>query len=203
MMKRYNEKAKKSFKAKWNIYLFDKIMDGKELQIDEKDFKNFILTDKIVNRYTNDYWQKETDDKVGSLTISEIDSAMSNYEYGERSAIAEFERNYIEETFPMLMSIENFKKLVESKECYYCNTLIDEIHQLGENGRLRKKNLRGWTLEIDRIKPNFEYTLDNCVMSCYWCNHAKADEFSEEEFKSIGKEIGRIFKSRLSKINNS
>lgn len=33
-------------------------------------------------------------------------------------------------------------------------------------------------------------------MACYWCNNAKTDEFSAEEFAPVGKEIGEIFKNR-------
>jgi 5-methylcytosine-specific restriction endonuclease McrA len=91
----------------------------------------------------------------------------------------------------------DFEKLTTSTECYHCEISVDEIHELKEKGKLRKKNEEGWTLEIDRLKPNFEYTADNCAVSCYWCNNAKTDEFSSEEFKSIGREIRKIFKRRL------
>ena len=39
MVEKYNKLAKKSFKAKWNVYLLDKIIKRKELEIDEDDFK--------------------------------------------------------------------------------------------------------------------------------------------------------------------
>ena len=48
-------------------------------------------------------------------------------------------------------------------------------------------------MEIDRKKPNLEYTKENCVRCCYWCNSAKTDEFDDVEFESIGdasKKIG-------------
>ncbi|KOH46766.1 hypothetical protein NC99_04170 [Sunxiuqinia dokdonensis] len=35
------------------------------------------------------------------------------------------------------------------------------------------------------------------MFSCYWCNNAKTDTFSSEEFKIIGKEIGKIWEKRL------
>lgn len=34
-------------------------------------------------------------------------------------------------------------------------------------------------------------------MACYWCNNAKTDEFTAEEFKEIGKEIRKIWDVRL------
>ncbi|HPT73200.1 MAG TPA: hypothetical protein PLE74_13070, partial [Candidatus Cloacimonadota bacterium] len=56
---------------------------------------------------------------------------------------------------------------------------------------------RGWTLEIDRKKPNLEYEEDNCVMCCYWCNNAKTDEFDDVEFLPIGNAINQIWNGRL------
>lgn len=201
MMKKYNKLAKKSFKAKWNVYLLDKIIQGKELEIEENDFKKFILTDENVQQYSNDYWQKEAEEKIGDLKISEIDATINKFEYGERIYIEEYERNYIEEIFPALMPMVDFGKIIASSQCHHCEISIDKIYKLKEKGNLRKKNGEGWTLEIDRLKPNFEYTANNCVVSCYWCNNAKTDEFSAEEFKSIGREIRKIFEFRLSENN--
>ena len=203
MIEKYDQLAKKSFKAKWNVYLLDKIIKGKELDIDGNDFKRFILTDENVQQYSNNYWQKEAEEKIGKLKVTEIDSIINKFEYGERIYIEKYERNYIEETFPKLMSMMDFEKLMKSKQCYHCKISIDEIHELREKGKLRKKNGEGWKLEIDRLKPNFQYTASNCVLSCYWCNNAKTDEFSAEEFKNIGREIRKIFENRISKNNNT
>jgi 5-methylcytosine-specific restriction endonuclease McrA len=62
-----------------------------------------------------------------------------------------------------------------------------------------KKNERGWNFEIDRKKPNLEYTTENCVAACYWCNNAKTDEFDDVEFKPIGELIGDTLKARFNK----
>jgi len=198
MTEKYNELAKKSFKAKWNVYLLDKIIQGKEQDIKESDFKEFTLTNENIQQYSNEYWQKGAEEKIGDFSIAEIDATINKFEYGERIYIEEYEKNYIEETFPTLMSMVEFEKLMASTQCYHCEISIDDIHELREKEKLRKKNGEGWTLEIDRLKPNFEYTTNNCVMSCFWCNNAKTDEFSAEEFKSIGREIRKVFERRLS-----
>ena len=52
-------------------------------------------------------------------------------------------------------------------------------------------------MEIDRKAPNQEYSDDNCEPICYWCNNAKTDEFSAEEFKPIGMAIGNALRARL------
>ena len=68
---------------------------------------------------------------------------------------------------------------------------------MADIGQIRKKTLRGWKLEVDRLNSNFEYNSDNCVMACYWCNNAKTDEFSKDEFKIIGNAISLVWKSRM------
>ena len=60
-----------------------------------------------------------------------------------------------------------------------------------------EKNFRGWNLEIDRLNSNFEYKPDNCAMACYWCNNAKTDEFTEDEFMVIGEAIKNVWRERL------
>ena len=40
----------------------------------------------------------------------------------------------------------------------------------------------------------------NLELCCYWCNNAKSDEFTSGEFKSIGREIGKVMKKRLKGI---
>lgn len=196
-MKRYAEIAKRSFKAKWKIYLFNKIINQEETEISERDFEIYELNDLIVNLYSNVYWQELETYQIKGLTIRNIYEQIENYESKLSKNIKILENKYIKEKFPQIMSIEGFEKLIDQESCYYCDITLGEIEKLGKQKKLRKKNLRGWVLEIDRLKPNYEYFKENCVMSCYWCNNAKTDEFSESEFKQIGKVIREIFRKRL------
>lgn len=87
------------------------------------------------------------------------------------------------------------------RKCYYCNITEQQIKILDENGQIHTKRLttRGRTLEIERREPNKLYDeTENLAFSCYWCNNAKTDEFTAEEFKSIGNYIAEIWKNRLS-----
>lgn len=84
--------------------------------------------------------------------------------------------------------------------CYYCGITQEELDELHRIGIINKRTTRGKTLEIDRKKPNENYSnLTNLTYSCYWCNNAKTDTFSEEEFKIIGSAISTIWKQRLGK----
>ena len=115
-----------------------------------------------------------------------------------KTLIEEFRIDYVNhfsEIFPPIA----FEELLKRKTCEYCHVTIDEIVELSDKNQLRKKNYRGWSLEIDRIDSNFEYKKENCVMACYWCNNAKTDEFTGDEFKEIGKEIRKVWEARLGK----
>jgi 5-methylcytosine-specific restriction endonuclease McrA len=40
---------------------------------------------------------------------------------------------------------------------------------------------------------------NNIVLACYWCNNAKTDTFTYEEFLRVGKVFAEIWKERLLK----
>lgn len=84
--------------------------------------------------------------------------------------------------------------------CHYCGVTQEELNELHNCGIINKRPTRGKTLEIDRKVPNEPYNkISNLTYSCYWCNNAKTDTFTEEEFKIIGQAIGVVWKQRLRK----
>lgn len=101
-------------------------------------------------------------------------------------------------------SFWKFKEWFESaeKKCYYCGITESQISLLFKKGNLYTKRNRGSKLEIDRKEPDLDYdNIENLVFSCYWCNNAKTDTFTSEEFKQIGLEIGKVWKNRLENDN--
>jgi len=208
----YTDKLTDSFITKLQIFLFTKAFDGKILEYIKnqeqvkKEFKNFELTLNIAQVYSSQYYQfEETKDiKLGQQSIKSkelVANLMDNTKYIiSKSNI----KSYLENLFDELkktynfMSKDNFNELLENTSCSYCGITIEQIAKLGSNGKLHNKRseTRGYTLEIDRIEPNLEYTKENCCMSCYWCNNAKTDEFSSEEFKEIARGINAVWKKR-------
>lgn len=91
-----------------------------------------------------------------------------------------------------------YKEHEENKCCAYCGITEDKIAILfSKDDKLTKRN-RGKKLELDRKSPNLPYDdTKNIVWACYWCNNAKTDTFSFDEFKIIGKTIADIWKTRL------
>lgn len=100
------------------------------------------------------------------------------------------------EQFCNWFNLEIFKK-----GCHYCGTTNErsfELYQMQRN-KVRpdatRGGKRGKRLEIDRKNPFESYdNLDNIVWCCYWCNNAKSNFFTEEEFKPIAQAIGEALK---------
>ena len=101
------------------------------------------------------------------------------------------------------LKLDEFEKWygVDSKDrqCEYCLIRESEIKDLINQGKIYTKRLttRGRTMEVDRKDPKGHYQINNLVMSCYWCNNAKTDEFSYAE--TIQKQLlsNWIWKARL------
>jgi hypothetical protein len=75
--------------------------------------------------------------------------------------------------------------------------------KLAEPLNNKRSKTRGKTLELDRKIPNESYNnIENLALCCYWCNNAKTDTFTHEEFLIIGKSIGTIWQQRLFSSKN-
>lgn len=97
---------------------------------------------------------------------------------------------------------QEFKKWFEStsKQCHYCNLTQPEMEKLWALEPNLTKRGRGRVFEIDRKEPNLAYEVDiskNLVLACYWCNNAKTDTFTYDEFIEVGKSIKTIWENRL------
>jgi|GEM_PF-2495597 len=88
------------------------------------------------------------------------------------------------------------------KVCYYCSlpeNALEELHY--QTGHINKRfPQRGTSLEIDRKQADLPYSnIQNLVLACYWCNNAKTDTFTEQEFQQLGQVIKRIWENRLNR----
>ncbi len=101
--------------------------------------------------------------------------------------------------------IEWFDQSVYDKGCCYCGTTHETSKkifdfQIISKGRLdatRGKH-RMHRLELERVIPNEPYdNLKNLAWACHWCNNAKSNFFTKEEFKPV---ISDAIKIALDKI---
>lgn len=193
----YKAKAQDSFRTKLNLFLYHYVSSKESKNLDLELFNGFEITSKLIHEYTTIYWQMDYNDKIGGLTIRAIYQAIDNIHKEHALTIKEWESYYVQNIFPDLFPFDNFQHLTSQQACYYCGITPNEINKLADLGRLYKKKDRGWNLEIDRLDSNREYSPENCVMCCYWCNNAKTDEFTSEEFKQIAKGIRNVWDQRL------
>lgn len=202
---KYRDKSDDSCASRLRFYLFKLALTRSEPSLD--DFLNFDLDQeealKFVELYTTEYQQFEKKYVLpyfdNELENDELYERMKALEEKHKDLFATFKAAYFKEVFPKKMSQEEFKSLENTKKCGYCEITLEEINKLASANKLYKKNERGFSLELDRKSPNKEYSFENCVMACYWCNNAKTDEFTAEEFVPIGKAIGTALKNRLLK----
>ena len=198
---KYRLKSIDSFQTRFDLFLFKKVLDNTLTEtINESEFANFHISQKLIKIYATQYYQWEYQEKILGISINDIYKRIEKWENEHNDVIDSLKNYYIKAIFPTIFSYNEFKDFFENPEqkCYYCGITTEMIKSLIEKQRKYTKRGRGFSLEIDRKKPNEEYTLSNSVLCCYWCNNAKTDEFCDEEFMEVGTAIGNIWRKRLS-----
>jgi hypothetical protein len=82
------------------------------------------------------------------------------------------------------------------KTCHYCGLKEEESYEIVMAGKLKSNRFpqngtsgrgqgRGMWLEVDRLKPKENYSRQNCVLCCYFCNNDKSDVFDGVEYKKF------------------
>lgn len=200
---KYNAKAIESFVTRLNLFLFDQIVNKGIKHIDELEFEkelffNFVIDEKIKIQYSAEYWQYNYNEKLNGIEINEIYNKLHSAKKNFVDKIEKLKELYINEKYEEIFPFDEFKRKLDEKDkrCHYCDITVDEINLLIDRKKLfNKHDTRGFELELDR-NANEEYTKDNTVLCCYWCNNAKTDEFSQGEFEKIGKVIREIWNER-------
>ena len=220
-MASYNDKLIDSLATRIQLFLFWKSFYKEVIKTEDianyiDEIEQFEITNDLANLYSNTYYQTElnkdqkiTLDENGNKKEISIVSICNNIP--SKTKIKELFGSNLKKLKDNYASIfnENFKSayddLMKEEKCAYCGIHVDQIKALGENKKLNNKrsDTRGYTLEIDRMLPNLEYSKDNCCMACYWCNNAKTDEFSPMEFKPIAEGIREVWNERLKDIGEA
>ena len=107
--------------------------------------------------------------------------------------------------FPKEMFIKKYGDDDSERYCEYCGISEKTINKLIDNNYIYTKALwnRGRYMEIDKKDPFTGYNANNIVLSCYWCNNAKTDEFSFEEFDILRNGMKEIWNTRIEKYNKT
>ena len=215
-MASYNDKLIDSLANRIQLFLFWKSFYKEVIKTEDianyiDEIEQFKIDNDLANLYSNTYYQTKLKEKREILFNGKnayVDNICKNIP--SKTKIKELLRNELKplkdkykEKFEEIFPLKEFEKMTKDETtCSYCGISLDQIKALGENKKLNNKrsDTRGYTLEIDRMLPNLEYSKENCCMACYWCNNAKTDEFSPEEFKPIARGINEIWNKRLEDI---
>lgn len=200
---KYNDILSRSFSTKLDIFLFTRAIRTKNLSgISPDEFQRFQISEKITTLYQK-AWQllgKAVLTEDGP-TMDQIDNLIEQWNDSQTEIKLELLRQYkilfTTDYFPF----GDFEKIYDTdpkkRICHYCKISDEEISKLRSRGKIYSKVQRGYTMEIDRLAPNHEYSKENCVLACYWCNNAKSDEFTADEVSEhIGPGIESIWGER-------
>ncbi|MCT7555445.1 hypothetical protein [Aliarcobacter butzleri] len=217
----HNRKMEDSLITKIQLFLFSKAFEddfkiNEYFEVNKIDeikiqFHEFKITNELANLYSSKYYQYSEEEKIEynenikeikeiiNILLKEKKNILSKSNLKKLELFKELKKEYKDKFLN-----KDFDNLLKQNECSYCGITIENIKKLGEKGKINNKRseTRGYTLEIDRKLPNFEYTSENCCMSCYWCNNAKTDEFSPKEFKPIARGINEMWNRRLRSIED-
>ena len=203
LMSTYADKRKESFNTKLNIFLFRKSINEGLDGIEVNEFVRYEINDEDIKEYAGVYYQYQFDEEYPlanpnkpPVKVEEIAQNIESWKMKNSVLIESMEKEY-DRLFSNVLLPNKFEEVSKGNKCYYCGITLEDINVLIEKKKLFKKHeTRGYVMEIDRKSPNKEYSTSNVETCCYWCNNAKTDEFTEDEFKPIGEMIRNVWVNR-------
>ena len=197
--RKYLNVCKRSFKTKLDQFLLSKCVADESgvgaITMDE--FNRYVINDADIRMYAAVYYQQPYEHMIKGKKIIDLYSIIGSWKRQKAKELVQWERCY-KIFFEKILPCEYFEDLLRGDLCFYCHITVGDINELIDKEKIfKKRETRGFSMEIDRKDPNKEYSKENVVLCCYWCNNAKTDEFTETEFKTIASEIKEVWQKRL------
>lgn len=139
---------------------------------------------------------------------------LMNFKY-EKKSKEKLKQNYFARVRKGYNGFEDFDAFynwynAEEKICKYCGlteeesqkivmTSILKSNRFPENGKIGQGKSRGVWLEVDRLEPKGQYSRENAVLCCYFCNNDKSDVFSGQEYLKFRENRIEYLRDRLKK----
>lgn len=204
---KYEHKLKKSFVLKLNYYLFSELIyHGSFERIGVADFRSFNITKEIISSFkAASRINTDKADADWKLSVQEIDKWIelwdNDYKLLDNELYQNYRNHFKDNVFPFDKFLELYPKDKSKRKCHYCDITEEKIEILRHHKLINSKSpTRGYSLEIERFNSDYEYSTDNVVLACYWCNNAKTDEFTKEEFiEIVGPAFKQVWQNRIAK----
>jgi 5-methylcytosine-specific restriction endonuclease McrA len=204
LLTRHSTVRKRSFARHLDLFLtalYLRRTDGTLHLTNPDEYLNFQPTVEEKAAYLRSYQARSLSEPFApGRTVQSLDDAIRQWRAANPTLEAALrvihDQHYC-------LSAEEFKHLVNNQAgelaCEYCELTESDFRQLIERDLVRTKRLstRGSTFEFDCRDPEQGYTKDNVALCCYWCNNAKTDEYSTEEFKPVALALAAIWRHRL------
>lgn len=133
----------------------------------------------------------------------------------EKKSVEKLKKNYserIRKGYNGFIDLNDFLDWYNSEEkiCKYCGlteeesqkivmTSILKSNRFPEDGKIGQGKSRGAWLEVDRLEPKGQYSRENAVLCCYFCNNDKSDVFSGQEYMKFRENRIEYLRDKLKK----
>lgn len=201
---RYKSIAERSFEKDLDAILFMKVLRNENCDL-LTEFENFAFPKNEAHFENRKRIYTIIENEYDNIqTLRDKNKAIDLWEKQNKAVVKEL-KNIYKKSFSQRLSFDEFTVFFKSDEsinirkCTYCNLSEKEASELFDKMKIytKRKYSRGRSMEVDKIDPNGLYEISNISLCCYWCNNAKTDEFSSEEFNEIGAVISKIWQRRL------
>ncbi|MBN8569622.1 MAG: hypothetical protein J0M18_08325 [Ignavibacteria bacterium] len=210
-IKRFKDLQERTFNYYFDLFVYNELSSdvGRIENIEITKFEIFLHTLRNEHeghlKLKEEYFRKHSN----PLEIPKLDKLFEGYKEWESKIKHDIDSLYFSFIGTMDLKESEFLEIFgednsKTRKCHYCGIGEDIIKELIRDNRIHTKRLwqRGRSMEIDRKDPFQTYDKNNIVLCCYWCNNAKTDEFTEEEFKLIAKGIKEVWNDRIQKYND-
>ena len=203
---RYKAIKKREYNYLLCLFIYEKLksnLNAIDIKISINiEFSLYCPKKNLIDEY-NKFLQKRRD-SINNDLYKKINEVFPKLAIRKKNALGfkDF-KNLCDSYDHNFISLKDFRTVYKQNKdnrcCGYCGISEKQISKLDSNEKINTKRLstRGKKLEIDRIRPHELYSKDNILLSCYWCNNAKTDEFELDEFELIARGINDIFAKRL------
>ena len=136
----------------------------------------------------------------------------------EPKPIEKLKNNFSKRNLDKKNSFDDFEDFldwynIQEKKCFYCGIEESEVQEIvmtgilkssrfPKDGKIGRGQSRGVWLEVDRLEPKENYSRNNCVLACYFCNNDKSDVFHGNEYNAFKSDRAGYLRKLLKKKND-